>query len=101
MAFYFLAQFLGYMMPIAFTDTPDGLAASPETYYICGMSLLLLGILDNWTFQFTPLQKNIFLDKEKGSYAFYRSTSEAAESNGLIRSQESSYPTSRASFPEN
>ena len=59
-------------MPISFTDTPEGLTASIETYYICATSLLILGIIDNWTFEFTPLQKNIFVDKEKGSYAFYR-----------------------------
>ena len=72
MAFYFLAQFLGYLMPISFTDTPEGFAASTETYYICAASLLILGILENWTFEFTPLQKNIYLDKEKGSHTFYR-----------------------------
>ena len=47
--------------------------------------MALLGVLDYWTFQFNPLQKNIFLDKEKGAYKFYRTgsaISDAQESLG-------------------
>ena len=32
--------------------------------------MLIFGLLDIWVFQFNPMQKNIFLDQEKGSHYF-------------------------------
>ena len=62
MGFYFLAQFLGYMMPIPLLETGGTWAAEPNYYYVSGAVMVILGVLDNWTFVFNPLQKNIFLD---------------------------------------
>ena len=65
------------MMPVPLMESGDGYwAAKPEYYYISGVTMLLFGILDNWTFMFNPLQKSIFLDKEKGAHSFYRAPSE-------------------------
>ena len=77
--FYFLAQFLGYMVPLPVLNSGGYWAAQPECYYVAGSAMIFLGVLDHWTFSFNPLQKNIFLDKEKGAYRFYRTGSAVSD----------------------
>ena len=61
LALYFLAQFLGYMTPIALLGSLYD-AAKPRMYYIGVVAFMLLGLLDIWVFWFNPLQVNVFLD---------------------------------------
>ena len=96
--FYFLAQFLGYMTPVpgqvtATTEDEGMWASKPYVYYSCAGAMLLLGLLDIAAFQFNPMQKNIFLDQEKGSHYFNKSAQDPFE----IEAYEGDRSESRAS----
>lgn len=95
---YFIAQFLGYMTPVpgqvtVITKDEGMFMSKPYIYYICAGAMFLLGLLDIVVFQFNPMQKNIFLDQEKGSHYFNKSNQDPFE----IEAYEGDRSESRAS----
>ena len=62
--FYFLQQFCGYMTPVNYVPRCQW-AAPPIWYWLLGVTMFGLGILDFWLFFFNPLQKNFFVDQEQ------------------------------------
>jgi hypothetical protein len=58
---YIFAQFAGYVMPVPFyTDCFE--APYPIFYYASGFIFIVIGIIENWTFVYHPLSKNIVVD---------------------------------------
>ena len=62
LALYFVAQFLGIVTPVEMVERVYWVC-TPTWYNIGGMVFIVLGILDFWTFQFNPMQINIYLDQ--------------------------------------
>ena len=62
---FFTMQFLGYVTPTHDLSDCEYLNRENMFYYIFGSCLILLGLIDVWTFSFYPLERNVFLDQEE------------------------------------
>lgn len=63
LALFLMTQFAGYITPLEVNSHLYD-SVQPTVYWVCGGVMLLISIVDKYSFAFHPLQKNIFLDQE-------------------------------------
>ena len=78
MSIYFLAYFIAYISPFEWVTTLY-FAIRPWGFYASSMTMFALTIIDYFSFDFHPLQKNIIYDNEKGTKAIHLRESQQEE----------------------
>ena len=66
MSIYFLTQFIAYITPFDWVEELEW-SLPPLPCFICAIAFIVITVIDYFTFDFLPLQKNLIFDNEKGT----------------------------------